>query len=72
MGYKESGYLSEAVINFLAFLGWNPGTEQELFSLKDLIQAFDLNQVNKSGARFDPDKIKWYNHAYIQESQMQN
>lgn len=69
MGYKESGYLSEAVINFLAFLGWNPGTEQELFSLKDLIQAFDLNQVNKSGARFDPDKIKWYNHAYIQESQ---
>ena len=67
-GYKESGYLSEAVVNFLAFLGWNPGTEQELFNLDGLIQAFDLNQVNKSGARFDPDKIKWYNHAYIQET----
>ncbi len=68
IGYKESGYLSEAVVNFLAFLGWNPGTEQEVFNLENLIQAFDLNQVNKSGARFDPDKIKWYNHAYIQES----
>lgn len=67
MGYKESGYLSEAVINFLAFLGWNPGTEQEIFNLDELIQAFDLHHVNKSGARFDPDKIKWYNHAYIQE-----
>jgi glutamyl-tRNA synthetase len=67
IGYKESGYLSEAVVNFLAFLGWNPGTEQEVFRLKNLIQTFDLNQVNKSGARFDPDKIKWYNHTYIQE-----
>ena len=67
IGYKESGYLSEAVVNFLAFLGWNPGTEQEVFGLKNLIQTFDLNQVNKSGARFDPDKIKWYNHTYIQE-----
>ncbi len=67
IGYKESGYLSEAVVNFLAFLGWNPGTEQEVFNLQNLTHAFDLNQVNKSGARFDPDKIKWYNHTYIQE-----
>lgn len=67
IGYKESGYLSEAVVNFLAFLGWNPGTEQEVFCLQNLTHAFDLNQVNKSGARFDPDKIKWYNHTYIQE-----
>ena len=67
-GYKESGYLSDAVVNFLAFLGWNPGTEQELFSLEELIQSFDINQVNKSGARFDPEKIKWYNHHYIQQA----
>ena len=67
-GYKESGYLSDAVVNFLAFLGWNPGTEQELFSLDELIQSFDINQVNKSGARFDPEKIKWYNHHYIQQA----
>jgi glutamyl-tRNA synthetase len=67
-GYKESGYLPEAVVNFLAFLGWNPGTEKEFFNLDELTQAFNLSQVNKSGARFDPDKIKWYNHAYIQET----
>ena len=67
IGYKESGYLSEAVVNFLAFLGWNPGTEQEVFNLQNLTKEFDFNHVNKSGARFDPDKIKWYNHAYIQE-----
>lgn len=67
-GYKESGYLSEAVINFLAFLGWNPGTEQELFSLDELVQSFDFDHVNKAGARFDPEKIKWYNHQYIQRA----
>lgn len=67
-GYKESGYLPNAIINFLAFLGWNPGTEQELFSLDELIRYFDINQVNKSGARFDPEKIKWYNHHYIQKT----
>jgi len=66
-GYREDGYFSEAVINFLAFLGWNPGTEQENFSLDELVQAFDLSRVNKSGARFDPDKIKWFNHHYMQE-----
>ncbi len=66
-GYKEDGYFPEAVVNFLAFLGWNPGTEQEIFSLDELISAFDLNKVNKSGARFDPDKTKWFNHHYMQE-----
>ncbi len=66
-GYKEDGYFPEAMINFLAFLGWNPGTEQEIFSLDELIDAFDLNRVNKSGARFDPDKTKWFNHHYMQE-----
>ena len=66
-GYKEDGYFAEAVINFLAFLGWNPGTEQEIFSMEQLIEAFDLARVNKAGARFDPDKIKWFNHHYMQE-----
>ncbi|MFD0834758.1 glutamate--tRNA ligase [Mariniflexile aquimaris] len=66
-GYKEDGYFPEAMVNFLAFLGWNPGTEQELFSLDELINAFELERVNKSGARFDPDKIKWFNHHYMQE-----
>ncbi len=65
-GYKEDGYFPEAMVNFLAFLGWNPGTEQEIFSLHDLIQAFELEKVHKSGARFDPDKIKWFNHQYMQ------
>ncbi|WP_445737307.1 glutamate--tRNA ligase [Mariniflexile sp.] len=66
-GYKEDGYFPEAMVNFLAFLGWNPGTEQEIFSLDGLINAFELERVNKSGARFDPDKIKWFNHHYMQE-----
>ena len=66
-GYKEDGYFSEAVTNFLAFLGWNPGTEQELFTIEELIAAFDLNKVHKAGARFDPDKTKWFNHHYMQE-----
>lgn len=68
VGYKETGYFSEAVVNFLALLGWNPGTEQEIFSLEDLKQAFSLERVNKSGARFDPDKTKWYNQHYLQET----
>jgi glutamyl-tRNA synthetase len=67
-GYKESGYFPEAVVNFLAFLGWNPGTEQELFSLSELVEAFDLKNVNKAGARFDPDKTKWFNHQYMQKA----
>jgi glutamyl-tRNA synthetase len=65
-GYKEDGYFPETVLNFLAFLGWNPGTEQEIFSLQELVEAFDLDRVNKSGARFDPDKTKWYNQQYLQ------
>jgi glutamyl-tRNA synthetase len=67
IGYKEEGYFPEAMVNFLAFLGWNPGTEQEIFSLDELISAFELERVHKSGARFDPDKIKWFNHHYMQE-----
>ncbi len=66
-GYKEDGYFSKAVVNFLAFLGWNPGTEQEIFSLEELINAFDLEKVHKAGARFDPDKTKWFNHHYMQQ-----
>jgi glutamyl-tRNA synthetase len=66
-GYKEDGYFPESVVNFLAFLGWNPGTEQEIFSMEELIAAFDLSKVNKAGARFDPDKTKWFNHQYMQE-----
>ena len=65
-GYKEEGYFPETVVNFLAFLGWNPGTEQEIFSLDELITNFDLKRVNKSGARFDPDKTKWYQQHYLQ------
>ena len=69
-GYKESGYFAEAVINFLAFLGWNPGTEQEVFSLSELVESFDLKNVNKAGARFDPDKTKWFNHQYMQKAEL--
>lgn len=66
-GYRESGYLPEAVINILAHLGWNPGTEQELFSTAELIQQFSLERVGKHGAKFDPEKAKWFNHQYIQQ-----
>lgn len=64
-GYRETGYLPDAVINFLAFLGWNPGTEQEIFSLDELVQAFSFDRCSKSGAKFDVEKAKWYNHQYI-------
>ena len=64
-GYRESGYLPEAVINFLALLGWNPGTEQELLSMQDLIEQFDITKCSKSGARFDYVKGTWFNHEYI-------
>ena len=64
-GYREEGYFSETVVNFLALLGWNPGTEQELFTLEELVKSFDLSRVNKSGARFDPDKTKWFNQQYM-------
>ncbi|MDX1461456.1 MAG: glutamate--tRNA ligase [Marinirhabdus sp.] len=66
-GYREDGYLPEAVVNMLAFLGWNPGTEQEIFSLEALVEAFELERVNKSGAKFDPEKTKWFQHHYLQE-----
>ena len=65
MGYRESGYLPEAFINMLALLGWNPGTEQELFSMDELIKAFSLEKVSKSGARFNPEKAKWFNAQYL-------
>ncbi len=64
-GYREKGYLPEAVINFLALLGWNDGTDQEIFSLEELVQKFDLNRVHKAGAKFDPEKNKWFNHHYL-------
>ncbi|WP_194851599.1 glutamate--tRNA ligase [Nonlabens antarcticus] len=66
-GYREDGYLPEAVINMLAFLGWNPGTEQEIFSLDELVQAFSLEHVNSSGAKFDFDKTKWFQQQWFVE-----
>ena len=65
-GYKEGGYFADAFINMLALLGWNPGTEQEIFSLEELTQVFDLNRVSKSGAKFSPDKTNWFNQQYMQ------
>jgi glutamyl-tRNA synthetase len=64
-GYREDGYLPEAFINMLALLGWNPGTEQEIFSMQQLIEAFSLERVSKAGARFQPDKAKWFNAQYM-------
>lgn len=64
-GYREEGYLPEAVVNFLALLGWNPGTDQELFTLDELVNLFDLERVHKAGAKFDPEKNKWFNHQYF-------
>jgi glutamyl-tRNA synthetase len=66
-GYRENGFFPEAVINFLALLGWNDGTEQEIFSLEELVEKFDLNRIHKAGAKFDPDKNKWFNHQYLQK-----
>ena len=65
-GYREAGFFPEAVVNFLALLGWNPGTEQEIFTLGELIGSFTLERVNKSGARFDPEKNNWYNQQWLQ------
>lgn len=65
-GYREEGYYPEAFTNMLALLGWNPGTEQEIFSTDELAQAFSLDRVGKSGSRFDPEKAKWFNHHYLQ------
>ena len=66
-GYRENGFFPEAVVNFLALLGWNDGTDQELFSLDELAEKFDLNRVHKAGAKFDPEKNKWFNHQYLQK-----
>ena len=64
-GYREKGFFPEAVVNFLALLGWNDGTDKELYSLEELVEAFDLNRVHKAGAKFDPEKNKWFNHQYL-------
>lgn len=65
-GYREKGFLPEAVINFLALLGWSSGNDQELFTLEELVHFFDLDRVHKAGAKFDPEKNKWFNHQYFQ------
>jgi glutamyl-tRNA synthetase len=67
MGYREQGFFPEAVLNFLALLGWNDGTDKELYSLEELVDAFDLNRIHKAGAKFDPEKNKWFNHQYLQK-----
>lgn len=64
-GYREKGYFPEAFINILAFLGWNPGTSQEMFSLEELTEAFSLERVGKAGAKYDPEKAKWFNQQYL-------
>ena len=64
-GFKESGYLPEALINFLAFLGWNPGTEQEIFSMEELIKAFSIERIGKAGTKFDIHKAQWFNQQYL-------
>jgi len=64
-GYREKGFFPEAVVNFLALLGWNDGTDKELYSLEELVEAFDLNRVHKAGAKFDPEKNKWFNHQHL-------
>ncbi|OFY67143.1 MAG: glutamate--tRNA ligase, partial [Bacteroidetes bacterium RBG_13_43_22] len=66
-GYREEGYYPEAFVNMLALLGWNPGTEKEIFSMDELIEAFSVERVHKSGSRFDPEKARWFNHHYLQQ-----
>ncbi len=66
-GYREEGYYPEAFVNMLALLGWNPGTEQEIFSIDELINSFSIERVHKSGSRFDPEKARWFNHHYLQQ-----
>jgi glutamyl-tRNA synthetase len=64
-GYRESGYFSEALVNILAFLGWNPGTEKEQYTMDELIHDFSVERISKSGAKFDLEKAKWFNHQYL-------
>jgi glutamyl-tRNA synthetase len=66
-GYREDGYYPEAFTNMLALLGWNPGTEQEIFTMEELIESFSIERVHKAGSRFDPEKAKWFNHQYLQK-----
>ena len=66
LGYKETGYLPEATINFLSLLGWNPGNEKEIFSLSELISSFSVKGLNSSGSKFDPEKNIWFNHQHLQ------
>ena len=70
-GFKEIGFLSEALVNFLAFLGWNPGTEQEIFSLNELITEFSEKRINKAGTKFDYEKAKWFNQQYLKNTESQ-
>ncbi len=67
IGYKESGYYPEAFVNILALLGWNPGNNEEIFSVQELSQLFDFERVHKSGAKFDPEKAKWFNQQYLRK-----
>jgi glutamyl-tRNA synthetase len=67
VGYRESGYFPDAFVNMLALLGWNSGTNQEIFSMEELINAFSFERVSKSGARFDPEKTKWFNQQYLRK-----
>jgi glutamyl-tRNA synthetase len=67
IGFREQGYLPQAILNFLAFLGWNPGTQQELFSMEELIQAFSIERIGKSGTKFDINKAKWFNQQYMKQ-----
>ena len=71
-GYREDGYFPEAFVNLLAMLGWNPGDDRELFSLEELVQAFSLERVVKSGARFNADKAKWYNKEYLRTKSVED
>jgi glutamyl-tRNA synthetase len=64
-GFRESGYLPEALVNFLAFLGWNPGTTQEIFSMEELVTAFSIERIGKAGAKFDIHKAQWFNQQYL-------
>lgn len=68
VGFREEGFLPEALVNFLAFLGWNPGTEQEIFSKEELVQAFSIERINKAGTKFDIDKARWFNQQYLRST----